>query len=82
MILVPALAVVQIWKVRLDEETKVAASLKVREEMNLQCQQFSDTCQLFTSIDDSPISCDKILEHGGFCLYKSLRLLLTVGTVF
>lgn len=67
MILLPALAVVQIIQMRIENEAKNATALKARQEMNFQCQQIVDTCQLFTSNDENRFSCDKIIEYGEFC---------------
>lgn len=73
MILVPALAVVQIMRLRAESEAKNAASVNVRREMNFQCRQNMETCELFMARHLNPLSCDKILEHGQFCLYNRSR---------
>jgi hypothetical protein len=69
MILVPALAVVQIMKLRAESEAQSAASINVRREMKFQCRENIETCELFMSRHLNPLGCDKILEHGQFCLY-------------
>jgi hypothetical protein len=69
MILVPALAVVQIMKLRAETEAMNAGSAKVRREMKFQCRENIETCELFMSRPLNPLGCDKILEHGQFCLY-------------
>jgi len=70
MILVPALAVVQIMKLKAEREADNVASIKVRREMNFQCRENIETCELFMSRHLNPLDCDKILEHGQFCLYN------------
>lgn len=68
MILVPALAVVQILKLRAEQNSDLT-SLKVRRELNLQCRELVETCQMFASNGDSANECGKVLEYGKICLY-------------
>ena len=68
MILVPALAVVQILKLRA-EQSNSSTGLKVRREVTLQCPELVETCQMFASNDDNTYECGKVLEYGQICLY-------------
>ena len=66
MILLPALAVVQILKLRQEEADNNSPRLRVRHEVNFQCQQLVDTCQIFESGGNN--GCSKVLEFGEVCL--------------
>lgn len=65
----PALAVVQILKLRADQENNISTGLKARQDANLQCQELVETCQVFASSGDGMHGCDKVLEYGQICLY-------------
>jgi hypothetical protein len=69
MILVPALAVVQILRLRVEQERNNATALRLRQEVNLQCQELVETCQAFASGDGNAHECDKLIEYGKICLY-------------
>jgi hypothetical protein len=69
MILVPALAVVQILKLRVEQEKNNSLALKVRQEVNLQCGELVETCQVFASGGGNVHECDKVIEYGQICLY-------------
>lgn len=65
----PALAVVQILKLRADQENNNSTGLRARQEANLQCQELVETCQVFASSGDGVHECGKVLEYGQICLY-------------
>jgi len=86
MILVPALAVVQIlWvndKLRAEHDAKRAVErLARREVLSLQCPEMVKECRRIQQFgaDGHSVSCQQVLEQGQLCLYNPSDAMIMIS---